>query len=1480
MAVGRVIRAEETDFNIKDPGFFLDVRLIAIVNGNTYDFMGKKIFNVGFFRQGVGFGITNVDIEVNTSLQPVITITFKDLYGNAVFGKNINTNINQQISESFQEGSNQPYSSDLNFSVLFNWPPPKFLFTFKGYLGRQVSWLLNLKQTSTTYQSDGSYDIKCEFVPNQWGFMADLPFLFLLAVKGLKKRAGEDMSKVQTIFDLIKIGKQVEIKTKETTKEFDVLSKQITLLKANRIVEAVAISKVIKFDEEIKGTVGNLSVPGFQNVKVITPSDQSINTIEKLKTYTAVSADNLRKANVYLLLTSQIGGEAPKSIPGGVASITIQGGILTVPGMNADAEIKRRIAILTDNITKIEDAIKQKSFDSSKTQIQKITIKEIFGQLAEDAGYILARILQEGLKGYAANRAVRDSSNKNGKQYPLEFEGGDGKEIPAKGVGIEDYELAFVNEFITAISEGIAKDLVTDNQAGGITDENRLIKRINNIEGIKGNPYKPFYRNIAENVMIRAGIIAFLTRSNDPNRPGDYDTNWGGDRDSVEEVVQLAEADMENITTEILSALSDDEYSQLKQFCLFWTRLLSSDGNNYLSWFENLYNPGAPDALAQANTPSSEVSSVFNQTNVYQKLPDTLLDARVVMDVDSSGRPITFLSLRQVINQVFSPKSTGSGSYDAANTVWMELESLHSKRVYNNGIIYQVPSLNVGTDTYTFVLFQGSDATRANEINNATTDSEVRNLNPDDESFLGVDVWPIGYVPIDSYNDSEGNELVRVSSINKRFSSGVLKYEGMSNPSQALFDRNDPDTNPNNFDTYCVWDANAQVVDQNTTTISDLNTQIAASNIVYSMAIHPLEDDAGLVFAPFWTGSNSGQNHRACIRKMCESILNKMNKIEEEKNQIISEVLGKGEEQKEGIYKQFHVLYHQWENLIYNDPLTDSLTDLSTSQPAPADAFDVVKNRFSKKNNEGKDLHISTSNNGLVSAARNSFIYDYPLNQNRNIKVENSIINLDPLYRPNGNTTVLNIIQQICTKNNFVFIPIPGNGDFNNYLDIFKPHLKTNVQLINFFYVMFAATPQERATIGNDPDSNIPAANEDLINSITTDAYEIKVGSPFNKIIKGLNVDTRENKTTAESIVNLQRLVDKENQNKKVTMDCSMLPVMEGRSYNASFEMIGNAQIFPMQYFYLNSIQLFNGLYQVIKVKHSIKPNDMTTTAEGIRMRFSRDKKFGGVEPITLETFENPNALVQGDLANKEEQIRAYNETDGGVDDAYIQFGNFETPAGLVTGSTPTNVVSTSGIIIPPVLAAVKNSGILAKMTTGDGYVPMGDYNRNGVVFTKEERVKNMNEFIQDILAPFADFLKTNYPDLYRGWYITSSTRSYVPDGGSTSSQHFKGQAIDSQIVIGDFKKTNDANLRLINAILEFYSKTSLGYDQLLWETRGKISCWIHWSYSRNHKGLSGERKNELLRFVNDKLYDRAPMNTKKQKRISPLTPFDVVLYI
>jgi hypothetical protein len=262
------------------------------------------------------------------------------------------------------------------------------------------------------------------------------------------------------------------------------------------------------------------------------------------------------------------------------------------------------------------------------------------------------------------------------------------------------------------------------------------------------------------------------------------------------------------------------------------------------------------------------------------------------------------------------------------------------------------------------------------------------------------------------------------------------------------------------------------------------------------------------------------------------------------------------------------------------------------------------------------------------------FVYDYPLqnitqSSNTAVDVENSVINVEPLYKVDGSTTALNMIQQLCTKNHFIFVPFPGDPNSDNVDNIYTPTptssaLNSN-QLNNYFHVMFAPTPETRSKLADNKTllSSIIANQK----NISAQAIGIQFGSPYNEIIKSVSVGFDDTKQTAESIVNLQRLVDNQNQNKSVTTDCSMLSVYEGRSYVATVEMIGNSQVYPMQYFFIDKMPMFDGLYQIMKVKHSIKPNDMTTTLEGIRMRFTPTDGYGGIPPITIGYLESLGAV-------------------------------------------------------------------------------------------------------------------------------------------------------------------------------------------------------------------------------------------------------------
>lgn len=213
--------------------------------------------------------------------------------------------------------------------------------------------------------------------------------------------------------------------------------------------------------------------------------------------------------------------------------------------------------------------------------------------------------------------------------------------------------------------------------------------------------------------------------------------------------------------------------------------------------------------------------------------------------------------------------------------------------------------------------------------------------------------------------------------------------------------------------------------------------------------------------------------------------------------------------------------------------------------------------------------------------------------------------------------------------------------------------------------------------------------------------------------------------------------------------------------------------------------------------------------------------------------------------------------------------GDFDSGVVNTGGSNinaPDSSVSTNSVNLPTDLKNVQNSSIITKQSLGKGkFRPIN----NNIVSPSGEKIngtditRNMNQFVQDVLGPFSTYLKTNYPSLYKSWYITSATRGYIPKGGSTRSQHLRGQAIDSQI-LGSRSNNPEKNIELLNAILEWYKSNPVGYGQILFETRGK-SCWIHWSYSRSYNKL------QLLRFNSDSTLTTAQVNTTGKYVLPPI---------
>jgi hypothetical protein len=552
-------------------------------------------------------------------------------------------------------------------------------------------------------------------------------------------------------------------------------------------------------------------------------------------------------------------------------------------------------------------------------------------------------------------------------------------------------------------------------------------------------------------------------------------------------------------------------------------------------------------------------------------------------------------------------------------------------------------------DKYVFVLFDNpQDAAKAKTINvqDATTYDDLEGNGTLDTREMD----PIGYIPIEQIYSTihEGEISQAINVVNKRIKDdeiNVVNYTAF----KSL--HGNPQFGGVDTDSY-LQTRKIQESDNDITGIPAKNLCVAVYTHISSEE-YASASTTPLVFGPFLGMSAirdfRSRNQRIAIKTMCKAVLKKFDEIQTEKNELIASIFGKASEARNAIYKQMHTIFHQWQIMASTVAGKSMCDDFKTGDINNEDLGKVLEREFGmcehhkERITQQGEIFPLSSIEMSPSDSNTLFVYDYPLApvNKQVVNVKKSIISIQPLYKPDGSTTVLNVIQQICTKNNFVFVPFPGDANSDDLNAIYKPHYGDDDKLMNYFHVIYTPTPETRTKLSNEDNEFL--SDYMSAENFQNDAISIAFGAVDNQIIKRINVGTDSTKPTAESILNLQRLVDKENSDHNVAMDCSMLPVYEGRSYTAKIDMLGNAQVYPMQYFYLQKMPMFGGLYQIMKVSHSITPNDMSTSVEGIRMRFDvNTKSYGGIPPITLDDLE-----ALGDVSTPMEVTVKTNEGKG-----------------------------------------------------------------------------------------------------------------------------------------------------------------------------------------------------------------------------------------
>ena len=118
-----------------------------------------------------GFGVKSVNISYESWFTPTISISFVDVHGSALWGREEAIHDNGEIT------------SDNLLGVFFMQPYPLFKLQVKGFLGHDVTYQLSVKDFRGKYNSQtGNFEATATFIGYNWSLLTDIPLKLLSVV--------------------------------------------------------------------------------------------------------------------------------------------------------------------------------------------------------------------------------------------------------------------------------------------------------------------------------------------------------------------------------------------------------------------------------------------------------------------------------------------------------------------------------------------------------------------------------------------------------------------------------------------------------------------------------------------------------------------------------------------------------------------------------------------------------------------------------------------------------------------------------------------------------------------------------------------------------------------------------------------------------------------------------------------------------------------------------------------------------------------------------------------------------------------------------------------------------------------------------------------------------------------------------------------------------------------------------------------------
>jgi hypothetical protein len=1193
---------------IKLGGFFSNSNESYYSTQYTNEIMGGNNLTTNNYES---FGINSVEITYDANKIPQVTIVFYDVRGN--------------VLNNFES----------KYAAMFQLPYPIFELKIKGGFGPIITYRLVKTRDDISVDETGNYIITSRFIGDRFSPLSDLPLLYLMAVPYLDKAYEFDITnsdkKIGSFHELMQLSKRLY---ERLNQELDSENEKQNQIQFEKLKEELQTYEDVRKEIENKDNFLNWFKEDDNFIKLDKTIQQTWFAVIKNKTdfdfknYIIKIKGSEQDVTSFNNFVNNIVNKKVTNLNEKFNKET------NITYNNFEIKYSELVKKINDKTNEILN--KGYKFHNDRyvkisnlpTQIlgeTKLNIKNIFQIIFNDYNILMKQIKKAGDDGYT--QIIQNSRTPIGSQsfdkmgFPTVIN--DGKIIYPGA--INDFkkwpEIIFIEKFIDAyyrsLKDNVILEIINNKEEDGsskyIPLNPREIYQI--VDGIPEPNFSiqniyfqkdigTFYQLIYERFLCFANINTRLDASKT-----DY-INWNGKKNddtwtgwaSIKNFLNLSDINdiniQENLFYSIIEiearniaysvSLNNDLKKQLitlsNEFNLNFiasnpthplTNGIKPITDNTLSVYNNI-KPFDDDYVTVSNIPPDSIATGSDIITKYMK---SINDLDIVYSVTKEN--ILYIpdqKLNQNNNESdydFLSNNDDDAFFHLINLyVDNRSRTFNFKKFYNNCLYTGLVQVPKG------LLIVIANILRQKEI--STNDNSV--------FFFKIEIKSGIYKPnfVIKKNSSFYNYLnnlwLEAYTPDKGFSVNFFNNEG----NVSIVVSKDVNFNPIlETETELVKKIKNYLYEKVYLSINDqqFTNETINDSIFYGKLNTSLIDDNNKLYEKYLS---------LLLPKVAQFIKEDDKKIQDKLKAFGSYI--QDNDVKLSIYKSFQVIY---ENYLYG--VNDEDYTLEVSDNKDTTSF----------------LFVDRANNLIGDAC---------------------ILDIKTLLNDINDTEIslLSSISRLLSNNNFWFYPFQSFlTTSNDYSKLFEINFDKPANVRPIFYAMYVGG------LSSNPNNNFGSSliqNDGInINNIPTDfgtsgltGFKVKFTGLQNQMIfSNFQISTETLKNTDEGLRIQSEIVNNASNSYAIPKGQSLLNVYQKQSYVSTIKIpYGNMGIQPTQYYYQEYMPIFDGLYIIYNVTHSINAETqrLETTFKGYRMK--KD-----VNPIITQQFVeyiNTDVYIQG----------------------------------------------------------------------------------------------------------------------------------------------------------------------------------------------------------------------------------------------------------